>query len=1092
MTPSFALTLDHDGIALLHDSGIGWLLVGSAALEDPDMTVNLAALRADADTLSGGDPLRTKLVLPESQILYTQITASGSDDLADVRRVEQTLEGATPYRLDELVYDWVRADDQIHIAAVARETLQEAQGFAVQNRFNPVAFVAAPTEDLFPGEAFFGLTDIAADLLPPEETVERAQASVRRIGTVSRPILKPKSEEPPVAGDGPLDPPASSSDTTGGMGLGLGATLASLSDPADHSPQGTAAATQPFDGITSSPSQDSKALVEAVEQTEDPAAPYPEDAPLEAGSDEEDASPDVPSDRDSAEDDTAPVTHPETSISTFIAATARVAAADAGAGAEPVSPAPDAVQANDAAPESVRQAETPTDPPIVSPEPDIDVPLDAAQTPPIAQAGDADDEADFADGALPTFTSIRKARSEPPMTSNEKRQPGTERPTPRAPASQTEPPVTRARTPPPGAKPDAPSVGRQTLGHKPRDQRKPDEATPPPTKANVPDGPNRKRKARRHKKTEPVLVTSAVTAAADAPAAPKADSATSSAPANKVAVVAAPEARAPLSEADALTVFGARKAQKPVAGSRKLGLILTAALVVAIGLVALWAFAFNGPEDAALGTTPDPQVVEPAPQVATLAPSVRETPIAPLPAEPGEPAAQDIDPALPLTDAPEDAAPMQGLAGGPQGGFADVVGVTPTLPEPVVAPLDPDAARAAYAVSGIWQLAPEPGYLPEADLVDDVYIAAIDPTVQNNDAYALPDQDPFSDPTPTVPTLPSDTSDDTETGQPVDAGVPSETLSPGGVLVQTGRPFIVPPERPQDLEDTAAATVDDVDPTLSAKRPRNRPVDLVETTEKANLGGRSRDELGRLRPRAKPASLQDTDAELSAAARMADLETREGQDAAEADVGPTPEEAALAVDLASATGRAVKASPIPRLRPANMAQIADRARKRADAETARAEEQAAEAAGAAAARAASAAAARTAAASAAQTAAAAAAKEKKQRDAAEAAAAASAASAAPRAPAVSRSQRVKPTAPTPKSVARQATVKNAVALNRVSLIGVYGTSNQRRALVRLPSGRYVKVKVGDRLDGGRVAAIDQSQLRYSKGGRNVTLKMPKG
>ncbi|SLN47471.1 hypothetical protein TRL7639_02597 [Falsiruegeria litorea R37] len=87
---------------------------------------------------------------------------------------------------------------------------------------------------------------------------------------------------------------------------------------------------------------------------------------------------------------------------------------------------------------------------------------------------------------------------------------------------------------------------------------------------------------------------------------------------------------------------------------------------------------------------------------------------------------------------------------------------------------------------------------------------------------------------------------------------------------------------------------------------------------------------------------------------------------------------------------------------------------------------------------------------------------------------------------------VKPKAPSPASVARQATLDNAINLRRVNLIGVYGTPANRRALVRLPSGRYKKVKVGDRVDGGRVVAIGDSELRYQKGGRNMTLKIPSG
>ncbi|WP_171098492.1 hypothetical protein [Ruegeria sp. HKCCD7255] len=87
---------------------------------------------------------------------------------------------------------------------------------------------------------------------------------------------------------------------------------------------------------------------------------------------------------------------------------------------------------------------------------------------------------------------------------------------------------------------------------------------------------------------------------------------------------------------------------------------------------------------------------------------------------------------------------------------------------------------------------------------------------------------------------------------------------------------------------------------------------------------------------------------------------------------------------------------------------------------------------------------------------------------------------------------VTPKIPTTASVARQATIDNAINLRQLNLIGVYGTPSNRRALVRLPSGRYKKLKVGDRLDGGNVVAIGESELRYQKRGRNLTLKIPSG
>jgi hypothetical protein len=85
-----------------------------------------------------------------------------------------------------------------------------------------------------------------------------------------------------------------------------------------------------------------------------------------------------------------------------------------------------------------------------------------------------------------------------------------------------------------------------------------------------------------------------------------------------------------------------------------------------------------------------------------------------------------------------------------------------------------------------------------------------------------------------------------------------------------------------------------------------------------------------------------------------------------------------------------------------------------------------------------------------------------------------------------------PKIPTKANVAKQATFKNAINLSKINLIGVYGTQSKRYALIRQANGKYKKVKVGDRIDGGRVEAITQSEVRYQKGGRLISLKMPKG
>ena len=97
--------------------------------------------------------------------------------------------------------------------------------------------------------------------------------------------------------------------------------------------------------------------------------------------------------------------------------------------------------------------------------------------------------------------------------------------------------------------------------------------------------------------------------------------------------------------------------------------------------------------------------------------------------------------------------------------------------------------------------------------------------------------------------------------------------------------------------------------------------------------------------------------------------------------------------------------------------------------------------------------------------------------------------AAAQAPAVPRTATVAPSGPTAGSVARNATLENAINLRQINLIGIFGGSNDRRALVRLSNGRIVRVAVGDRLDGGRVTAISAAALSYTKRGRAVTLQV---
>lgn len=79
---------------------------------------------------------------------------------------------------------------------------------------------------------------------------------------------------------------------------------------------------------------------------------------------------------------------------------------------------------------------------------------------------------------------------------------------------------------------------------------------------------------------------------------------------------------------------------------------------------------------------------------------------------------------------------------------------------------------------------------------------------------------------------------------------------------------------------------------------------------------------------------------------------------------------------------------------------------------------------------------------------------------------------------------------TSESVAALATEKARLSKNSMNLIGIYGSASSRRALLRMGSGRYVKVKTGDKVSGWKISAIGESSIRIHKGKRDQVLRMP--
>ena len=84
-----------------------------------------------------------------------------------------------------------------------------------------------------------------------------------------------------------------------------------------------------------------------------------------------------------------------------------------------------------------------------------------------------------------------------------------------------------------------------------------------------------------------------------------------------------------------------------------------------------------------------------------------------------------------------------------------------------------------------------------------------------------------------------------------------------------------------------------------------------------------------------------------------------------------------------------------------------------------------------------------------------------------------------------------PQLPTSASVARAATIKNALPFGRMALIGVFGSSRNRHAIVRLRSGNFVKVGNGESIEGYQITGMSDNAIRLRRGGRETLLVIPR-
>jgi len=806
MKPDFALSLSFEGIHLLARAAGGWRVAGDVLLDDADLAGALVALRQRAVDL-GGSAFRTKLIIPNDQIRYLSVDTGHVSTADRIDKVRMALDGATPYAVEDLVYDICVDGPHTHVAAVARQTLEEAEAFAMEHRFSPVSYVAVPGDEAFLGEPFFGPTAYSETALATGERVEPDGVAVVVIGPVAAEEI---DADPPGQETAAPIPAGTPSGQTG---------LAETPSPQDPPAESAA---PPLPGFSSRRTRQAQA------------------APALGGATRSSPSPQI----------IAP----------------QIAGGD------------DDVSRQDAAPSTPTRDEDTPDPALLAATLEPDRADPAEETPALAVQSVTDPD------PAPSVTKTWAAR----FLSR------------RAPAPPQTTPTTGAATP--------------------------IAAPPRPIVTATPRAP--------------------VTAMADFE---------------------------PADERSRMTIFGMREDTQIGGAPRHLGLILTAVLLLFLAGVAAWASVFREDGLAGLFERAEPVRAAQVPQDSPPAPQTPDEPSEQMAAlDPGDTGLTDTDAAV--LDALR--APQQ-----------------PVLPTV----LDPETAQARYVVSGIWQRAPDPPGEPGLVTLDDLYLTSIDAPVAVQDAVALPR--PVSFETDLAlgqiisPAAPGSAFAFDENGRVLPS--PDGALSPDGFTVFLGRPPVLPPATPARVAITPEPEV--LTSAVIALRPRLRPGDLVEQTERTQLGGLTRDELSDVRPRLRP-----------------EIERTEE----ESDETPT--------------AQAVLASLAPRLRPSNMARIVDQA-SRAPAEAP-----------------------------------------------------------APTQVASAAAATVTPQIPSSASVARAATVNNAINLRRVNLIGVYGTPSNRRALVRLPNGRYKKVQVGDRLDGGRISAIGESELRYQKGNRNLVLTIPSG
>lgn len=1070
MTVELALLISSDGIALAHRQSAGhWAILKDVSFSNTNLDKAMKGLRKEAEARAG-EGFSSLLILPDDQILYSSLTVPTDDPELTAYRIEEGLDGMTPYAVSELVYDWRAIEpDRVKLAVVARETLDEARSFAETHGFKPAGFAAMPPQERFPGVPLFDLSGDAAGTAFSDDGIAFGPDTFGQ---------EPDEDETPEAPAADAAPEAGTVPQVGDAEPGE-----SLIDADDS---GTAApATQPPSETESPGASDAPPLEEAAAEAATDGA---EQDATKAGAKPPEPEPEPDPEADALAE--AADRDPEEVI----------ASAD-----ESATDAPTAVRAEETWEDGAEAYGTGGDetgigapmPPLEDPaltepvapieETDLDEPgadrisdaVRATRNASAAMGTGGMDPDDIEPSAAPGFS--ERSAPLPARDSDD----DTVHQAPRDPVQDDSPGEEAA---PVGQNPLAERLSRVRDASKSRASGTAKPIVPPGRGTGVAAPPSRKGRLSgltagpfpgngetggttetapqglggrlggligRGRKGADVPDKSAQSSAGTGARAISGKgrlttlgAALRPEPAQATPPQAAETETPTLSTAsdneDANLTGGllGRTPDEPTGPSYRTGLLLTIVLLILLAAIAVWSALFlpDSPVARLLGgaeevSAEDPLDAPDAPLAITAPPAIGE--LAAVDAPPGalldEPEASTD--ALVADPVPEDEAAADGIdiAAAPEADVPSTPEATPPAePEappaeaaadavPEVAPLPPlplealpslEDTEAAYAEYGIWQRPPDRPDLAPIDSLSDLGLSAVDREVAALDAISLPT--PRLDPSETLRRMPSPPpfgSSPARTAGGLVEATPEGVITPDGVLVTAGTPPVQSIPRPREAVLPARTPTFSIeDAILGTIRPAPRPGDLgLAAPQEAQPG----------EPPITRASLSPQPRALAAAPAAA-------EQASAASLFPRPDTGVPQDDAAGPN--TVARSLVPAARPGDMATIIANAVQPERQDPAPVVEAAAVAPG--------------------------------------------------------------PSIPSNADVARAATQSNEIRLREVNLIGVTGTASDRRALVRLPSGRFVRVGVGDRLNGGRVAAIGASTLQYVRSGRTVTLDIP--